>query len=352
MASKSKRTPRAPLPEHLEEARTHVTCGVDHPENAQATDAYGTYGADDEATAPLTAEGFRAGLHVAHVSGNLTDEVVFDIAGVPTALANAARRILLAEVPTMCIETVYIDNNTSVIPDEILAHRLGLVPIHADPGRFAWRPSGDAVATEVSDIDTLVFALKVRCVEETDPVTNEKRRLHTSVYSRDLVWVPQGDQEVEFAADPPRPVHDDILLAKLRPGQEIDLQCYVHKGIGKDHAKFSPVATAAYRLLPKVVLTRRIEGDEAHALAELCPMDVFAVVGSGAGTSGVADKEAHAEVVNARACTVCRNCLREEFGFSDAIKILRVRNHFVCLSFSLYPCSLSCFSHFGICSHC
>ena len=36
-------------------------------------------------------------------------------------------------------------------------------------------------------------------------------------------------------------------IAKLRPGQTIDVVCYCEKGVGKDHAKYSPVATAAYR---------------------------------------------------------------------------------------------------------
>lgn len=59
--------------------------------------------------------------------------------GVDASIANAFRRILLAEVPTMAIETVYIFNNTSVIQDEVLAHRLGLIPIKADPGKFGWQ---------------------------------------------------------------------------------------------------------------------------------------------------------------------------------------------------------------------
>ena len=63
----------------------------------------------------------------------------FDLIGVDAAIANAFRRILLAEVPTMAIEDVYIWNNTSVIQDEVLAHRLGLIPIKADPAKFGWQ---------------------------------------------------------------------------------------------------------------------------------------------------------------------------------------------------------------------
>ena len=65
-----------------------------------------------------------------------SDELEFDMVGVDPAIANALRRVLLAEVPTMAIEKVFINNNTSIIQDEVLAHRLGLVPIRADPRKF------------------------------------------------------------------------------------------------------------------------------------------------------------------------------------------------------------------------
>jgi len=68
-------------------------------------------------------------------------EMEFDLIGVDASIANAFRRILIAEVPTMAIETVFVFNNTSVIQDEVLAHRLGLIPIKADPERFGWQNS-------------------------------------------------------------------------------------------------------------------------------------------------------------------------------------------------------------------
>ena len=56
----------------------------------------------------------------------------------------------------------------------------------------------------------------------------------------------------------PGPVEDDIMLAKLRPGHEIDIRMIAVKGIGSDHAKFSPVATAYYRLHPEIRLNRKV----------------------------------------------------------------------------------------------
>ncbi len=60
----------------------------------------------------------------------------FDLIGVDASVANALRRIMIGEVPTMAVENVYIYNNTSVMHDEILAHRLGLIPILADAAQF------------------------------------------------------------------------------------------------------------------------------------------------------------------------------------------------------------------------
>lgn len=78
----------------------------------------------------------------------------------------------------------------------------------------------------------------------------------SSVYAESLAWVPQGEQATLFAVDPPRAVNPKILLAKLRPGQEISLEMHAVKSTGRDHAKFSPVATATYRLMPHIQLLR------------------------------------------------------------------------------------------------
>ena len=66
------------------------------------------------------------------------EEVVFDLVGVEAPIANALRRIMLSEVPSMAFETVFIHQNSSIVQDEVLAHRLGLIPVDADPDMFEY----------------------------------------------------------------------------------------------------------------------------------------------------------------------------------------------------------------------
>ena len=158
------------------------------------------------------------------------EKIVFDISGIEPPLANALRRIMIAEIPTMAIEKVNLWQNTSIIPDENLAHRLGLVPILADPRMFEDRGADQ----EFSENNSIKFNLHVKCTKK-DPNTpmalnntidEEKLYNHANVYSSDLVWEPMGNQLKKFGKDGIRPLHDDILIAKLRPGQEIEMELF------------------------------------------------------------------------------------------------------------------------------
>jgi DNA-directed RNA polymerase I and III subunit RPAC1 len=156
------------------------------------------------------------------------------------------------------------------------------------------------------------------------------------VYSSDIQWVPQGEQEERYTAKPPAPVHADILLAKLQPGQRIAVEMHAVKGVGKDHAKFSPVATASYRLLPAVQLLEPVYDDDAEELA--ARSKVFDAVpctdGSGHKLQAVASRP--------RLCNMSREILRDP-KFAEKVHISRVNDHFICEYFRL--CSHSCLSN-------
>ena len=71
-----------------------------------------------------------------------------DLAHEHLQLANALRRIIISETPTMAIEHVFMVNNTGIINDEMLSHRLGLVPLAVNPHQFQYKVGVEAEARE------------------------------------------------------------------------------------------------------------------------------------------------------------------------------------------------------------
>ncbi|GHJ88372.1 hypothetical protein NliqN6_4774 [Naganishia liquefaciens] len=275
--------------------------------------------------------------------------IEFDLIGIDASIANALRRIVIAEVPTVAIENVYVYNNTSIIQDEVLAHRLGLVPIKVDPRKVKWKPQPTPdLAETANDENTIVFGLTVTCSrrpnvrrDETDP---EKLYENANVYSSEIKWQHKGrqykhltlprpldvpddgeehlPQDGEFD-EPPKPVLDDILLAKMRPGQQLNLLLYCIKGIGKTHAKWSPVATASYRLLPHIEITDDIPPEHALKFQQCFPPGVVELEHderTGENTRVV--------VANPRLDTVSREVLRHD-EFKDKVRLSRIRDHFI-----------------------
>ncbi|KAF8450915.1 DNA-directed RNA polymerase [Boletus edulis BED1] len=257
----------------------------------------------------------------------------FDLVGVDASIANAFRRILIAEVPTVCIERVYIWCNTSVIADEVLAHRLGLIPLDVDP---AFLDSKDSQNSQATDRNTLVFRLKVACErrknaprDATDP---NVLFIHSEVLSSQLEWVPQGEQASAMAANLPASTNPNIVLAKLRPGQEIDMEAHAVKGVGKDHAKFSPVATASYRLLPEIILNpaKPVPPELADKFQKCFSPSVIRVHPQ--------TKKVSVDKKSARFESMSREVYRHP-EFEGCVQLARVRDHFLfCIeSEGFYP---------------
>lgn len=245
-------------------------------------------------------------------------EMEFDLIGVHAAIANAFRRLMLSEVPSMAIEKVYIYNNTSIIQDEVLAHRIGLIPLRADPRLFEYKSDDTEDGTEQ---DTLEFELKAKCTrhnkENTDSARCDTLYKNHSIYSGQIKWLPKGKQSTLYKEIDIGSIHDDILISKMRPGHELDLKLVAVKGIGKDHAKFSPVATAFYRLLPEVKLNRTVSGNDARLLKKCFSPGVIEI-----------DGDDNAFVKDARYDSCSRNVYRYP-QLVDAVTMCRVRDHFI-----------------------
>ncbi|KAL1690078.1 DNA-directed RNA polymerase [Schizophyllum commune] len=244
--------------------------------------------------------------------------IEFDLVGVDASIANAFRRIMIAEVPTIAIENVYVWDNTSVIVDEVLAHRLGLVPLNVDPDQM--QPRKDIP----TDRDTIIFDLAVACTRKPHPSANaaEPEDLYDNheVLSSHLKWRPVGEQEEVFANKPPAPTNPNIVLAKLRPGQAVHMELHAVKGVGKDHAKFSPVATASYRLLPHIKIKKPIPPELADKFQNCFSPGVIRV--------DPKTKAVSVDPKNVPRDTVSREVLRHP-EFQDSVELSRVRDHFL-----------------------
>ena len=246
------------------------------------------------------------------IKSKTDEELVFDIKGVDPTIVNTLRRIMIAEIPTMAIEEVIIYQNTSVIPDEVLAHRLGLIPILADANNFIEKKPED----DFNDKNSIQFSLKIKCyTDKNGQIIND------NIFSKELKFIPQGEQEKKYFNTQTQNytiglVHDDILINKLAPGMELDLVCYCVKGIGRTHAKWSPVCTAYYRLINKINILKEINGNDAEELKQLCPKGVFTI-----------NKKGNIEVENIRECTSCRECIRQD-KFKGLIELGKIADHY------------------------
>ena len=301
---------------HIEDMRNNVTLNEHGISNVHTTDFPGSYhGYDDSWDFNKFKSKFR--IEINHMQ---KDELLFDMIGIDASIANAFRRILLAEVPTMAIDKVFMINNTSVIPDEVLAHRIGLIPFKVDARLFEFQQS-DSKTLNANEV--LQFSLKVKCEKNPNAPkeANNTDVLYTNskVYSGDIKWQPFEEQNDLFSDV--KPLYDDILIAKMRPGQIIDMEMHAVKGMGKTHAKFSPVATAAYRLLPTITLLEPAVDETACQLQACFSPGVIEVFQNKQGRK-------EARVVDARKDTCSREVLRHSH-LKDLVKLGKIRDHFI-----------------------
>ena len=153
-----------------------------------------------------------------------SDEAIkVKIKGIDRTYANAIRRFAISEVPTMAIDEVVILENSSVMYDELLAHRLGLLPLKTDLERY--------ILPEQCDCRNPLGCSKCRVLLVLDAQARDKV---LTVYSGNLV---SEDNEII-------PIADKIPVVKLAPGQKIKLEAYAKLGRGKDHAKWQPVSAS------------------------------------------------------------------------------------------------------------
>ena len=142
------------------------------------------------------------------------DKVSVKIKGVPLQYANALRRICLNGVPVYAVENVDVLENSSVLADEGIAHRLGLIPLKTDL----------EAARDGNENDKIMLTLDSGVSDETRTVLSGHLKS-------------QDDKIV--------PTSNEIPIVTLAPGQSLKIEAHARLGKGTEHAKWnsSNVAT-------------------------------------------------------------------------------------------------------------
>ena len=153
------------------------------------------------------------------------------------AFANTIRRLMIDEVPTMAIEDVEFSKNNSLLYDEIIAHRLGLIPLKTDLKSY-----------NIPD--------KCKCDGKGCNRCQLKMVLKASkagaVYASEIK-----------SKDPAiRPVYGDMPIVKLLKGQSLELEATAVLGRGREHIKWSP-CHVYYKYRPLIEITGEIKNPEA-----------------------------------------------------------------------------------------
>jgi DNA-directed RNA polymerase subunit D len=212
----------------------------------------------------------------------------FYLTGCWPAFANSVRREMTGGVPTLAIEDVRIYDNTSVLFDEMLAHRLGLIPLRTDLSVHVPREQCGCQGAGCPAC-TATYTLSV-----------EGPRM---VYSRDLI--PQ-----DSAAGP---VEENIPIVKLTEDQKVVVEAKAYLSSGRQHAKWQATTACGYKNYPVVAIDEHC--DACGMCVEECPRGVL---GTEAGKAVVLP----GRLEDCSLCRLCeRACLSASIGGEISIRV-------------------------------
>jgi len=206
------------------------------------------------------------------------NEIKFVLDKATPELANALRRTIAFEVPVLAIEDVYFLKNSSALYDEILAHRLGLIPLKGAKG----------------------YTLSAECKCKGKGCAKCTTKIKLKVKGPAVVTA----QDLKIKDPSVKPVYPNTPIVKLLENQEVELDATASFGLGKEHTKWS-AGLAFYQSYPKISISQK-DLKNPNIAVERCPRDVFDVSSS------------RLVVKNLENCNLCMSCSDRTGG---AVKI-------------------------------
>jgi DNA-directed RNA polymerase subunit D len=200
-----------------------------------------------------------------HILSKTDTEIKFLMEDFNPQFANALRRIMMSEIPVMAIDSVDFTENESVLYNEVIAHRLGLIPLVFDIKKFHFKEE-DEKADSLSEV--------VLVISKKGPVM---------VYSKDIK---SSDPDV-------KPLYDNIPIVELFDDQKLKLEASASLGYAKDHARYQ-AAIAHYRYFPTAVLKDKLTNQEEAMKS--CPKNAIKIDGE--------------KVSVTMDCDLCKECVK------------------------------------------
>ncbi len=183
-------------------------------------------------------------------------KLFFFVEGISGEMANAIRRIIVSEIPVMAVDEVIILKNDSPLYDEIISHRLGMIPLTTDL----------EVYKLPRDCSCGGYGCPLCQVSLTCEVTNTTNA-PLEIYSRNLK---SNDPKIV-------PVDPNIPIVKIEKDNQVIIEAYSTLGLGKEHTKFQAVSNIFYRFYPQIDFedTKCAKCSDKCLVSRMCPERLF-----------------------------------------------------------------------------
>ena len=172
------------------------------------------------------------------------NKVSFVLKKIDSVIANTIRRMVMEEVPVLAIEDVTFYKNNSALYDEMIAHRLGLVPLK-------------------TDLKSYNLKEECKCKDKGCAMCQVKFKL--DVKEKEMVYA----SDLKFNDPKVKAVYGKMPIVKLLKKQELTLDGIAVLGKGKEHSKWNP-GLVYYRQYPEIDIKK---GNEEAI--KVCPKNVF-----------------------------------------------------------------------------